>query len=113
MHSQKEITADHEPESPVLGAFRQSLQTRWAVCTLYLCVNDPDLNEIIQTKPELRTAESNVNGTENGTLLFTLYLCGDNPDLNEINQRKQAPAESKFNPPHPHTPKMWYPVSGG
>ena len=91
MHSQKEIKADHEPECPVLGAFRQSLQTTWAVYGLHLCVDDPDLNKINQTKQELRTAESNVHGTENGTLLFTPYLGGDAHDLNEINQRKQAP----------------------
>ena len=90
MHSQKEIKADHEPECLVLGAFRQSLQTRWAVYTLHLCGNDPDLNEKIQTKQELRTAESKVKGTENRTLLFTLYLCGDGPQLKEINHRKQA-----------------------
>ena len=100
MHSQKEIKADHEPESPVLGACRQSVQTRWAVYTMYLCVDDPDLNEIIMTKQELRAAESNVNGTDNVTLLFTLYLCGADPGLNEINQRKQAP-RSLSSPPAP------------
>ena len=62
LHRQKEIKADHEPGSPVLGAFHQSLQTRWAVYTLYLCVDDPDLNEKIRTKQELRTVESIVKG---------------------------------------------------
>ena len=41
LHRQKEVKADHEPERPVLGAFRQRLQGRWAVYTLYLCVDDP------------------------------------------------------------------------